>query len=144
MKIVNGNEARFLLYFIIGNIAFCVKEKIITEQLLDIGRMENAVALFGSFDENVKLVEEEFCVGIVNRGTQIKISGEQEKVSLAGKAVQGLLQLINRGEQLNDQNVRYVIALVKEGNEEKVKDIGSDCVCITSKGRPVKAKTLGQ
>ena len=133
-----------MLYFIIGNIAFSVKEKIITEQLLDIGRMENAVALFGSFDENVKLIEEEFEVGIVNRGTQIKISGEPEKVSLAGKAVQGLLQLINRGEQLNDQNVRYIIALVKEGNEEKVKDIGSDCVCITSKGRPVKAKTLGQ
>ena len=144
MKIVNGNENSFLLYFIIGNIAFSVKEKITTEQLLDIGRMENAVALFGSFDENVKLIEEEFGVGIVNRGTQIKISGEPEKVSLAGRAMQGLLQVINRGEQLNDQNVRYIIALVKEGNEEKVKDIGSDCVCITSKGRPVKAKTLGQ
>ena len=133
-----------MLYFIIGNIAFYVKEKITTEQLLDIGRMENAVALFGSFDENVKLIEKEFNVGIVNRGTQIKISGEPENVSLAGKAMQGLLQLANRGEQLNDQNVRYIMALVKEGNEEKVKDIGSDCVCITSKGRPVKAKTLGQ
>lgn len=133
-----------MLYFIIGNIAFYVKEKITTEQLLDIGRMENAVALFGSFDENVKLIEKEFDVGIVNRGTQIKISGEPENVSLAGKAMQGLLQLANRGEQLNDQNVRYIMALVKEGNEEKVKDIGSDCVCITSKGRPVKAKTLGQ
>lgn len=106
--------------------------------------MENAVALFGSFDENIKLIEQEFGVSILNRGTQIKISGEPEDVSLAGKAMQGLLQLINRGEQLNDQNVRYIIALVKEGNEEKVSDIGSDCVCITSKGRPVKAKTLGQ
>lgn len=106
--------------------------------------MENAVALFGSFDENIKLIEREFGVSILNRGTQIKISGEPENVSLAGKAMQGLLQLINRGEQLNDQNVRYIIALVKEGNEEKVSDIGSDCVCITSKGRPVKAKTLGQ
>ena len=107
-----------MLYFIIGNIAFYVKEKITTEQLLDIGRMENAVALFGSFDENVKLIEKEFNVGIVNRGTQIKISGEPEDVSLAGKAMQGLLQLANRGEQLNDQNVRYIMALVKEGNED--------------------------
>ena len=107
-----------MLYFIIGNIAFYVKEKITTEQLLDIGRMENAVALFGSFDENVKLIEKEFDVGIVNRGTQIKISGEPENVSLAGKAMQGLLQLANRGEQLNDQNVRYIMALVKEGNED--------------------------
>lgn len=123
---------------------FLVKENIFTEQLLDIGRMENAVAIFGSFDENIKLIEREFGVAVVNRGTQIKISGEPEDVSLAGKAMQGLLQLINRGDPLNDQNVRYVISLVKEGNEEKVKDISSDCVCITAKGRPVKAKTLGQ
>ena len=106
--------------------------------------MENAVALFGSFDENIKLVEKEYGVAILNRGTQIKISGEPENVANAGKAVQGLLSLISRGEQLSDQNVRYVISLVKEGNEEKVKEIGSDCVCITAKGRPVKAKTLGQ
>ena len=144
MKIVNGNENCFLIYCIIGYILFSVKEQMITEQLLDIGRMENAIALFGSFDENVKLIEKEFSVAIVKRGTQIKISGEAENVSLAGKAMQGLLQIVNRGEQLNDQNVRYIIALVKEGNEEKVKDIGSDCVCITSRGRPIKAKTLGQ
>lgn len=102
------------------------------------------MALFGSFDENIKLVEKEYGVAILNRGTQIKISGELENVANAGKAVQGLLSLISRGEQLSDQNVRYVISLVKEGNEEKVKEIGSDCVCITAKGRPVKAKTLGQ
>ena len=102
------------------------------------------MALFGSFDENIKLVEKEYGVAILNRGTQIKISGEPENVANAGKAVQGLLSLISRGEQLSDQNVRYVISLVKEGNEEKVKEIGSDCVCITAKGRPVKAKTLGQ
>ena len=102
------------------------------------------MALFGSFDENIKLVEKEYGVAILNRGTQIKISGEPENVANAGKAVQGLLSLISRGEQLSDQTVRYVISLVKEGNEEKVKEIGSDCVCITAKGRPVKAKTLGQ
>ncbi len=102
------------------------------------------MALFGSFDENIKLVEKEYGVTILNRGTQIKISGEPEDVSNAGKVIQGLLALINKGEQLSDQNVRYVISLVKEGNEEKVKDIGSDCICITAKGRPVKVKTLGQ
>lgn len=106
--------------------------------------MENAVALFGSFDENVKLLEKEYGVTIVSRGTQIKVSGEPEAIMLAGKAVQGLLSLISRGEELTDQNVRYIISLVGEGNEEKVKDIGNDCVCITSKGRPIKAKTLGQ
>lgn len=120
------------------------QRRTLTEQIIDIDRMENAVSLFGSFDENAKLLEKEYGVTILSRGTQIKVTGEPEDVMLAGKAVQGLLDLISRGEQLTDQNVRYVISLVREGNEEKVKDIESDCVCITSKGRPVKAKTLGQ
>ena len=120
------------------------REEKFTEQIVEFERMENAVALFGSFDENIKLVEKEFNVAILSRGTQIKISGEPECVAPAIKAVEGLLSLIDRGEQLSDQNVRYVISLVKEGSEEKVKDIGTDCVCVTSKGRPVKAKTLGQ
>lgn len=120
------------------------REEKFTEQIVEFERMENAVALFGSFDENIKLVEKEFSVAILSRGTQIKISGEPECVAPAIKVVEGLLSLIDRGEQLSDQNVRYVISLVKEGSEEKVKDIGTDCVCVTSKGRPVKAKTLGQ
>ena len=81
--------------------------------------MENAVALFGSFDENIKEIEKAYGVGILCRGTQIKISGEPEKVSLAGKAVQSLLSLISRGEELNDQNIHYVMDLVNEGNEEQ-------------------------
>ena len=106
--------------------------------------MENAVALFGSFDENIKEIEKAYEVGILCRGTQIKISGDPEKVSLAGKAVQSLLSLISRGEELNDQNIHYVMDLVNEGNEDQVNKISSDVICITSKGRPVKAKTLGQ
>lgn len=106
--------------------------------------MENAAALFGSFDENVKAVEKEYRVTVLNRGTQIKISGEPENVSSAGRTIQGMLALINKGEQLNSQNVHYVMELVREGNEEKVKEISGSCVCITAKGKPVKAKTLGQ
>ena len=120
------------------------KGESVTEQLVDIERMENAVALFGSFDENIKEIEKAYGVGILCRGTQIKISGEPEKVSLAGKAVQSLLSLISRGEELNDQNIHYVMDLVNEGNEDQVNKISSDVICITSKGRPVKAKTLGQ
>ncbi|MBQ3501423.1 MAG: PhoH family protein, partial [Oscillospiraceae bacterium] len=106
--------------------------------------MENAVALFGSFDENIREIEKAYGVGILCRGTQIKISGDPEKVSLAGRAVQSLLSLISRGEELNDQNIHYVMDLVNEGNEDQIGKISSDVICITSKGRPVKAKTLGQ
>ena len=110
------------------------KGESVTEQLVDIERMENAVALFGSFDENIKEIEKAYGVGILCRGTQIKISGEPEKVSLAGKAVQSLLSLISRGEELNDQNIHYVMDLVNEGNEDQVNKISSDVICITSKG----------
>lgn len=114
------------------------------EQIIQIDRMEDAVGLFGSFDENIRLLEKEYGVNIVNRGSAIKISGEPDKVSLAEKALEGLLMLINKGEELNEQNVRYCISLVNEGNEDKLPNLSSDCICITMSGKPVKPKTLGQ
>ena len=68
------------------------------EQIINIDRMEQAVSLFGSFDENVKLLEREFAVEIVNRGSQLKITGEDINVTKATKALQGLIMLINKGE----------------------------------------------
>ena len=114
------------------------------EQVLSIDRMENAVSLFGSFDENIRLIESEFSVTFLNRGSDLKISGEAENVAKATTAIERLLALINKGEALSDQNVRYVISLVKDGEEDKLMSLSGDCVCITSKGKPVKPKTLGQ
>lgn len=114
------------------------------EQVLSIDRMENAVSLFGSFDENIRLIESEFLVTVLNRGSDLKISGEAENVAKATTAIERLLALINKGEALSDQNVRYVISLVKDGEEDKLMSLSGDCVCITSKGKPVKPKTLGQ
>ncbi len=114
------------------------------EQLINIERMEHALALFGSFDENIKLLEQEYGVSILCRGTEIKVSGEGENVYKACRAIEGLLNLINKGEPVTDQSVRYIISLVEEGNEDKVSALSNDVVCISSKGRPIKAKTLGQ
>lgn len=114
------------------------------EQIINIDRMEQAVALFGSFDENIKLIEKAFAVDVISRGSDIKITGEPDEVSKAVKTVNGLLMLLNRGEALNEQNVRYVISLVNDGNEDKLSSMSADCICITSKGKPVKPKTLGQ
>ena len=114
------------------------------EQIINIDRMEQAVALFGSFDENIKLIEKTFAVDVISRGSDIKITGEPDEVSKAVKTVNGLLMLLNRGEALNEQNVRYVISLVNDGNEDKLSSMSADCICITSKGKPVKPKTLGQ
>ena len=115
-----------------------------TEQIINVERMEQALSLFGSFDSNIRLVEQEYGVSILARGTDIKISGEPLSVDRAAQAIDGLLQLINRGEELNEQNVRYVLMLVGEGAESAIGKIGSDSLCVTSKGKPVKPKTLGQ
>ena len=114
------------------------------EQTINIDRMEQAASLFGSFDENIRMLEKEYAVDIVNRGGALKICGDPENVSRAAKAVEGLMMLLNKGEQLNEQNVRYCISLVNEGNGDKLPAIASDCICITMTGKPVKPKTLGQ
>ncbi len=114
------------------------------EQLINIDRMEHMLALFGSFDENIRVLQKEFGVEILGRGSDIKITGELEAVSKASKAIESLLSLLNKGETLNDQNVNYVITLVKEGNEDKIDTLSNDCLCLTAKGKPVKAKTFGQ
>lgn len=114
------------------------------EQIINVDRMEQAVSLFGSFDENIKLIEKEFSVNVISRGSELKVTGEAENVGLGIRAINGLLTLINRGESLSDQNVRYVVALVKEGNDDKLDKMTADCVCISAKGKPIKQKTLGQ
>ncbi len=114
------------------------------EQLVNIDRMEHALALFGSFDENVRLIEQQYRVTVTCRGTEIKVFGDEEGVSLAVRAITGLLSLINKGEAITDQNVRYVMTMVEEGAEDKVASLSDDVICITTAGKPVKAKTLGQ
>ena len=81
---------------------------------------------------------------MVSRDDQLKISGEAENVLYAVKAVQGLLGLAGRKETITEQNVRYIINLVKAGNEEHINDIARDVLCVTAKGKPIKPKTLGQ
>ncbi|MCL2299700.1 MAG: PhoH family protein [Firmicutes bacterium] len=108
--------------------------------------MEQLARLFGSFDENVKLIEAAFRVSLVCRGAELKIMGEPEAIEKAVKAVQGLLTLIEKGEELSEQSVRYVISLVEEEGDVKLQlaAMTEGCVCVTARGKPVKPKTLGQ
>ena len=114
------------------------------EQIITFDAVEQAVSLFGSFDENIRLIEDQLGVSVISRGSDLKICGSEEQVSLAVRALNSLLVLIKKGEPLTSQNVRYAISLVNEGNEDKLSSMSSDTICITSKGRPVKPKTLGQ
>ena len=114
------------------------------EQTISIERIEDVIDIFGSFDENITLIEHELDVSVVSRDDQLKISGEAENVLYAVKAVQGLLGRAGRTETITEQNVRYIINLVKAGNEEHINDIARDVLCVTAKGKPIKPKTLGQ
>ncbi|MBR4122856.1 MAG: PhoH family protein [Clostridia bacterium] len=115
------------------------------EQTVDIERIEQIVNLFGNFDENIKRIEKRYNVAITSHGSTIKIKGEVQNVVSASKTVEGLIKMINKGEQITDQNIDYVASLVDDGEEEKVADITDiNCICITAKGKPIKPKTLGQ
>lgn len=115
-----------------------------TERIINFDRVEDLIAVFGSFDENIKRIEEALDVKIINRGTDLRVSGDAEAVDKAARALEGLLALAAKGEIIDEQRVRYLITLVKEGNDDYVTQMAKDVVCITAKGKPIKAKTVGQ
>lgn len=114
------------------------------EQSISLERMEEAASLFGPFDENIRILEQELSVQIVVRGDELKISGDGEQVMYAEKAVRGLLSLCARGEPIHEQNIRYVLQLVLRGQEGKINELARDVICVTASGKPIKGKTVGQ
>ena len=107
-------------------------------------RMEQVIEVFGSLDENIRKIEDAFHVHVVNRGEELKIQGEAENADRGVRAIEGLLALAAKGETIDEQKVRYLIDLVKSGNDDKIGHMAQDVVCVTAKGKPIKAKTLGQ
>ncbi len=114
------------------------------EQTVKVDRMEHIISVFGSFDQNLRIIETELGVKVLDRDDMIHICGEAEDVMLAEKAINGLLTLAAKGESIDAQNVRYILKLVREGKETKIGELAGDVICITAKGKPIKAKTLGQ
>ncbi len=114
------------------------------ERIVNADRVEDLIAVFGSFDENIRHIEDALGVTIANRGTDLKITGDEESTQKAVHTLEGLLSLAAKGEEIDEQRVRYLITLVQEGNEAQVQQIAKDVVCITAKGKPIKAKTVGQ
>ena len=114
------------------------------ERIVNAERVEDLISVFGSFDENIRRVEEALDVRIINRGNDLKITGSAEQVDNAVRTLEGLLALASKGEIIDEQRVRYLITLAKEGNDSQIAKIVKDVVCITAKGKPIKAKTVGQ
>ncbi len=113
------------------------------EKVLEIADMEKVISVFGEFDKNINAIKKEFDVSVLNRDSLIKISGSEENVLKASNVIMSLVKLLESGESITDQNLAYAIDMAKEGIDESAL-YGKDCICITSKGKPVKSKTLGQ
>jgi phosphate starvation-inducible PhoH-like protein len=115
-----------------------------SEKIISVDRLESVISVFGSFDENLRIIEEELNVVIVDRNSELTISGSEENVFYAERTINGLLILAKKGENIDMRSVRYIISLVKDGQDSKIAKILSDIICISAQGKPIKAKTLGQ
>ena len=115
-----------------------------TERTINAERVEQLIDVFGSFDENVRRIEDAFGVKITNRNNELKVTGDEEAADKGCRAIEALLALSAKGEEIDEQKVRYLINLVNTGNEDQVSKMAKDVVCVTAKGRPVKAKAIGQ
>lgn len=112
---------------------------------VDLSGVDNIGVLFGDYDENMRLIEREYGVSMIFRDGQLKISGDEDDIALAARLVRSLLLLISKNEPINEQSIRYVMSLIKEGEDTQVAQLaGSDCICVTMSGKPIKPKTLGQ
>ena len=116
----------------------------VIERIVNAERVEDMIAVFGSFDENIRKIEDALSVTIVNRGNELKVTGDEEAADKAVRTLEGLLSLASRGEVIDEQRVRYLITMVQEGNDDQIAQMAKDVVCITAKGKPIKAKTVGQ
>lgn len=114
------------------------------EKLISFDSTETLLAIFGSYDENVHLLEKEFGVEIVSRDGNIKITGEPEALNMASKTIEAMLDMVRGNEPITEQAIRYLITLAKENEVEKAKSLSDSCICITSTGKPIRPKTLGQ
>lgn len=119
------------------------------QKIIKIENSELTARLFGSFDINTRMIEKAFSVSIRNRsgeeGDAVAVVGESaDQVRLAAAAIEYLTKLARSNETLTEQQVGYVISMVRDGNEGELESLDGDCICITTRGKPIKAKTVGQ
>ena len=114
------------------------------ERLLELDSIDDALAILGSGDANIRRLERQFGVCVICRGTEIKVTGEETAVDQAARAVDAMLQLCRSGNPLDEQALDYCISLATSGDEARVKELTGDFLLLTAKGKPVRPKTLGQ
>lgn len=109
-------------------------------------QMENSVILpvFGQFDTNIKRIEQTCNVKIVNRGDNVKVTGEEKAVLVACNVLHSLVALAKRGEEITEQNLNYLLSSAQETNLAEIEKVYDNLICLTANGKPLRPKTLGQ
>ena len=115
-----------------------------TVQLVGIEAVDDLIGLFGVFDENLRVIEDETGTRIAVAEEGIRIEGGEEMTALTATVLEKMLDMQRRGEPINRSRIRYAIDLAREGNAELISQIMGDVVAITNRGRQIKCKTLGQ
>ena len=115
-----------------------------TTVIVPVEARDDLIGLFGVFDENLRVIEEETGTRIVADAGGVRIEGEPDAAKLTASVVEKMLDMQRRGERINRGRLRYAIDLAKEGNVDLIEQIMGNVIAITSRGRQVKCKTLGQ
>ena len=114
------------------------------EAIVNVSSMDSIIALFGRFDENLNILQRQYGVVILSRGNDIRISGDEPNVMKAKAAVEALAAMADKGENINEQSLRYIFSMVEENSVNEAVKLTDGGICVTSSGKGVKAKTLGQ
>ena len=114
------------------------------EKSIMVNGMDCVHSIFGSYDENVNIIQKEYNVSVYSRDGDIKVNGAEPNADAACAVIRTLEKMYNNGEAITEQNVRYAISAVNDGTQQQLEELSSDCICVTFTGKPVKPKTLGQ
>lgn len=114
------------------------------ERIVNVENIDQMIALFGNYDQNINIIQRRYNVAVLSRGNDIRISGTDENTAKAESAINTLLELISKGESITEQNIRYVSTMVEDGTAEQAAKLADGGICVTTGGKVVKAKTLGQ
>ncbi len=121
------------------------------EKMINTDSIEQTAILFGGYDANVRLIEEAFGVDISTKdsdssgGNAVSVSGtDSDNVGKAAEALAYLKRIAALNGRLSESDVDYVIGMVRDGKSSELEGIDGDCICITNRGKPIKAKTVGQ
>ena len=114
------------------------------EKSIVVNGMDCIHAIFGSYDENVNIIQKEYNVTVYSRDGDIRINGAEPNADAACAVIRTLEKMYNNGEAITEQNVRYAISAVNDGTQQQLEELSSDCICVTFTGKPVKPKTIGQ